>query len=134
MLAASESAQRDEPASARTLGFLRLHFIRLTLRVRQVDDMARFRIAAAGAKGLPEPERLMIEGALAVRRGDATAGIAAFRRITELVPGYARGHDVLAAPPFARATPMRPSPPSTSTSAFFRRSRGNLRTRRHAGA
>jgi hypothetical protein len=65
MLAASESAQRDEPASARTLGFLRLHFIRLTLRVRQVDDAARFRIAAAGAKGLPEPERLMIEGALA---------------------------------------------------------------------
>jgi tetratricopeptide (TPR) repeat protein len=61
------------------------------------DGLKEMEAAAAGAKGLPEPERLMIEGALAVRRGDATAGIEAFRRMTELVPSYARGHYVLAA-------------------------------------
>jgi Flp pilus assembly protein TadD len=48
--------------------------------------------AAADSKDISEPERLMIEGVLAGRRGETSAAIDSMRRLTQVVPGWARGH------------------------------------------
>ena len=48
--------------------------------------------AAAASKDISEPERLMIEGVLAGRRGETSAAIDSMRRLTQVVPGWARGH------------------------------------------
>lgn len=50
--------------------------------------------AAAAAARLPEPERMLIEGATAERRGDLAKSAAAYARVTELAPGDWRGHYV----------------------------------------
>lgn len=50
--------------------------------------------AAAAAGSLPEPERALIEGAAAGRRGDLAKATAAYARLTELAPGDWRGHFV----------------------------------------
>jgi tetratricopeptide (TPR) repeat protein len=52
--------------------------------------------AALGAAGsLPEPERVLIEGSVATRRGEPAKARAAFVRVTELAPGDWRGHYTL---------------------------------------
>jgi tetratricopeptide (TPR) repeat protein len=51
--------------------------------------------AAAASKNVSEPERLMIEGFLAARRGETSAAIDSVRRLTEVAPGWARGHQNL---------------------------------------
>lgn len=52
--------------------------------------------AAAAAPGsLPEPERALIEGAAAMRRGDPAKALAAYTRVTELAPGDWRGHYIV---------------------------------------
>jgi tetratricopeptide (TPR) repeat protein len=51
--------------------------------------------AAAVAKDLPEPERVLIEAALLARRGDTVGAIGPLRRLTEIAPGYSRGHQLL---------------------------------------
>ena len=53
--------------------------------------------AAAEAKDLSEPERLMIEAMLAARRGESSAAADSLRRLTEAAPGYPRGHYLLGA-------------------------------------
>jgi tetratricopeptide (TPR) repeat protein len=48
--------------------------------------------AMEAAGGLPEAERVLIEGSVANRRGEATKAQGAFVRLTELVPGDWRSH------------------------------------------
>jgi tetratricopeptide (TPR) repeat protein len=59
------------------------------------DGLKEIETAAAAAGALPEPERVLIEGATATRRGDDAKAIAAYTRVTELAPGAWRGHYVL---------------------------------------
>ena len=51
--------------------------------------------AAAASKDISEPERLMIEGVLAGRRGETSTAIDSMRRLTQVVPGWAPGHQRL---------------------------------------
>jgi len=51
--------------------------------------------AAAAATNLPEPERVSIDAALLARRGESVAAITKLQRLTEIAPGYSRGHALL---------------------------------------
>ena len=51
--------------------------------------------AAAAATNLPEPERVSIDAALLARRGESVATITKLQRLTEIAPGYSRGHALL---------------------------------------
>jgi tetratricopeptide (TPR) repeat protein len=59
------------------------------------EGVKEIEAAAAASGSLPEPERTMIEGAAAGRRGDLAKAAAAYTKVTELVPGDWRGHYVL---------------------------------------
>ncbi len=59
------------------------------------DGLKELEAAAAAAGSLPEPERVLIEGAAALRRGEQAKATASFLRLTELVPGDWRGHYLL---------------------------------------
>jgi Flp pilus assembly protein TadD len=59
------------------------------------DGLKELEAAAEAAKNLPEAERLLIDGMLAVRRGEGGTAIKAFRGITEAAPGDSRGHYLL---------------------------------------
>jgi tetratricopeptide (TPR) repeat protein len=59
------------------------------------DGMKEIETAAAAAGSLPEAERLLIEGALAGRRGELSKSLAAYARATEVAPGDWRGHYIL---------------------------------------
>jgi tetratricopeptide (TPR) repeat protein len=56
------------------------------------DGLKEIEGAAAAAGSLPEPERVLIEGAAASRRGDLGKATTLFKRLTELAPGDWRGH------------------------------------------
>ena len=56
------------------------------------DGLKELDSAVGAAKALPEPERLLIEGLAANRRGEAAKATASFVRLTELAPGDWRGH------------------------------------------
>jgi tetratricopeptide (TPR) repeat protein len=59
------------------------------------EGLKELEAAAEAAKNLPEAERSLVNGMLAVRRGEGGAAIKAFRGITEAVPGDSRGHYLL---------------------------------------
>ncbi len=59
------------------------------------DGLKEIETAAAAAGRLPEPERMLIEGAAAGRRGDLGKAAAAYARVIELAPKDWRGHYVL---------------------------------------
>ncbi len=54
------------------------------------DGVKELEAAVVGAGSLPEAERLYIEGAAAVRRGDFEKAQASVKRLVELAPGDAR--------------------------------------------
>jgi Flp pilus assembly protein TadD len=51
--------------------------------------------AASAASGLPEAERMLIEGIQATRRGEPGKALEAYRRVTQIAPGDWRGHRYL---------------------------------------
>jgi tetratricopeptide (TPR) repeat protein len=55
------------------------------------EGLQEIEAAAAAAAGLAEPERLLVEGAAATRRGDFAKAVAAYERVTVLAPGEWRG-------------------------------------------
>ena len=59
------------------------------------DGLKEIEAAAAAAGSLPEPERVLIESAAAVRRGEQAKATAALVRLTELAPGDWRAHYLL---------------------------------------
>ena len=59
------------------------------------EGLKEMETAADAAKNLPEGERSLIEGDLAVRRGENAAAQRSFMRLTELAPAYWRGHFAL---------------------------------------
>jgi Flp pilus assembly protein TadD len=59
------------------------------------DGLKELEAAAAGASSLPEPERLLIQGTDANRRGDNVAATTAFTRLAELTPNDWRAHYAL---------------------------------------
>lgn len=70
--------------------------------VKEID------VALATASRLPEAERMLIEGAAASRHGNTAAALAAYARLTELVPGdwrahFVRGQQLLNAQKYAEA-------------------------------
>lgn len=59
------------------------------------EGLKEIESAVAAAKQVSEPERTLIEGIAARRRGDAAQAQAAFARLRELAPGDWRGHYLL---------------------------------------
>ena len=56
------------------------------------DGVKELEAAAAAGSSLPEPERVLIEGANATRRGEVAKATASFVRLAELAPGDWRAH------------------------------------------
>src|SRR4030095_14287187 len=61
------------------------------------EGLTEIESAAAASKELSEAERLLIDAILQTRRGDRGSAIGTLRRLTSVVPGYARGHQLLGA-------------------------------------
>ena len=59
------------------------------------EGLKEMETAADVAKNLPEGERSLIEGDLAVRRGENAAAQRSFTRLIEVAPAYWRGHFAL---------------------------------------
>jgi len=59
------------------------------------EGLKELESATSAAASLPEPERLLIEGTAANRRGDLDAARTAYTRLTELTPSDWRGHYAL---------------------------------------
>jgi tetratricopeptide (TPR) repeat protein len=59
------------------------------------EGLKEMETAADAAKNLPEGERSLIEGDLAVRRGENAAARRSFMRLIEVAPAYWRGHFAL---------------------------------------
>jgi tetratricopeptide (TPR) repeat protein len=59
------------------------------------DGLKEMESAAAAAAALPEPERVLIQGMTAGRRGDFPAAKTAYTRLTEVMPSEWRGHYLL---------------------------------------
>jgi tetratricopeptide (TPR) repeat protein len=66
------------------------------------DGLKEIESAAAAAKDVSEPERLLIEAILAGRRGEGSTQVSTLRRLTEVAPRYSRGHYLLGARLLAR--------------------------------
>ena len=59
------------------------------------DGLKELEAASTAAGSLPEPERVLIEGSAAGRRGDQAKATASFVHLTELTPGDWRAHYLL---------------------------------------